>query len=231
MKPKEKRLVRMRLEPADRVIHALFRAALDKPKVFVKELFPSKCVIVAVKPAGEAPAAIEHERADDRAGRVAVSLEAFGEHSKACAQRLAGEILHPVVEGISASEDRSMRWPGEGYLSDRAFKDNAFLCQRVHVRRQVAGIPVATQAVGSQGVHGDDQNVWSPRFVLPAAARKQQNRQEEESQATREKNGGSPETGCPTDSGGRAHLRLGTPVGAFSYFFCFARLAIGFECL
>ena len=124
-----------------------------------------------------------------------------------------------------------MRWPSEGYLGDRAFKDNAFLCQRVHVGRQVGGIPVATQAVGSQGVHGDDQNVWSPRFVLPAAARKQQNRQEEESQATREKNGGSPETGCPTDSGGRAHLRLGTPVGAFSYFFCFARLAIGFECL
>src|SRR6516164_5339955 len=200
MKPNEKRFVRMRLEPADRVIHALFRTALDKPKVFVKELFPRKRVIIAVKPAGEAPAAIEHERADDRAGRIAVGLEAFGERSKAGTQRLAGEILHPIVEGIGASEDGCMRWPSEGYLSDRPFKDNTFLCQRVHAGRQVGGIPVATQAVGSQGVHGDDQNVWSARFALPAATQKQQNRQEEESS--------SPETWCATCSGGKTHLRL-----------------------
>jgi len=72
MEPEENRLIWMSFQPAQGVVHALFRAALDKADIFLKELLPGKCVIVAFKSAGEPPTPIEHKRADDRAGSIAV---------------------------------------------------------------------------------------------------------------------------------------------------------------
>src|SRR5260370_11641259 len=85
MEPEEKRLIWMSFKPANGVVHALFRAALDEAEILYKELLPGKCVIVAFKSAGEPPTPNQYKRADDRAGSIDVVFEAFSQSAQAIA--------------------------------------------------------------------------------------------------------------------------------------------------
>jgi hypothetical protein len=74
------------------------------------------------------------------------------------------------VEGIGAGEDGCMRRPSERNLGDTTFEDDAVFRQRVHIGREASCIAVATHAIGAQGVYGDDQDVRTRGFILPARA-------------------------------------------------------------
>src|SRR6267143_1201134 len=85
MEPEEKRLILVSLQPANSVVHTLFRTTLDEAEILLKELLPGKGVIVALKSAGEPPTPIAHKRADDRAGSITVVFEAFRQGAKSIA--------------------------------------------------------------------------------------------------------------------------------------------------
>jgi hypothetical protein len=72
-----------------------------------------------------------------------------------------------------------VRWPGERNLSDTALEDDAVFRQRVHVGSEAAGVAVATHAIGAQGVHCNNQDVRTRRFLLTAGAEEQREPKQE----------------------------------------------------
>src|SRR6266851_5669493 len=149
VKPEEKRLIRMRFQPSNGVIHALLGAAFHEAKVPLQKFLPGKSIIVAVKAAGKPPASIQDERTDDSAGGVTIGPQAFSQGSKTIVQRLCGEIPDAIMKGIGAGEDRRVRWQGKGDLRDSAFEYDGIFRESVYAWRETAGIAIAAHAVSA----------------------------------------------------------------------------------
>ena len=97
------------VEPVERGIHHLVGRPLYRGEVEMLELFQIELVVVDAKALIQPPAAVEHERANERAGLVPVLRERFGQRRLRLAERGGAVQAHAVIRGIEARHDRGMR--------------------------------------------------------------------------------------------------------------------------
>ena len=138
---------------------ALAGPAIHQANVFLPKCFSREGVVVEIEAARQPPAAVQHERAYDRAGGIALLLENLGHRTEARVERLPGKILHAILKGISTRQDRGMRRPGQRHLRDGALEDNAVARQGVEGRGLHIGRAVAAEVVGANRVNGDENHV------------------------------------------------------------------------
>src|SRR5712692_3631900 len=140
MKPEEKWPARSFLppfliKPIQRVGNALPRPAIHQTDIFFHEALGGESVVVKIEAPGQSPTAIEHKGADYCAGGIALLFEGLSDGAELRRQRLSGEILHTVLEGIRSSQNGRVRRPGERDLRDGVFEPNAVAGQSIQRRR------------------------------------------------------------------------------------------------
>ena len=79
MNPGEERLALVAIEPMERRVHHLVAGPLHRRQIEVLELPQVELVVVDAEALVEAPAAVEHERSDERAGLITVRRKHFSE--------------------------------------------------------------------------------------------------------------------------------------------------------
>src|SRR5579864_2410267 len=131
VQPEEKRAARILLQPGQCTADALAGGTLHQAQSSIGEGFGRERVIVEIKSAGQPPAAVENERADHRSRRIAVLLESLRYRTEARFERLPGEILDSVLEGVQTGQNGGMRRPGERNLRNGPLEDNAIPRQRI----------------------------------------------------------------------------------------------------
>ena len=158
MKPKKKGLLAHTTQPVQCMIHALSGLTIHQAKVFLEIGLPRKRVIVEIETPTEPPTSIQDKRADNCTCGITMLFEALGERPETYRERLTGEILDPVREGVCAGQDGSMRRPSEGNLGDSSVKPHSLARQGIYERRLYLSGSVASEAVRAQSIHGDKDN-------------------------------------------------------------------------
>src|SRR6266699_5587438 len=75
VQPKEKRTLRIFLQPDQRMGDTFSRLAIDQAEVPVLKLLRRECVIVKIESARQSPTAVKHKRTDHGARPVAILFE------------------------------------------------------------------------------------------------------------------------------------------------------------
>ena|SRR5205085_151782 len=100
MQPKEKRPVRVLLQPLQCPRHALSSATFNQTKIAILELLWRKRVIVKIEAPSQPPTPIEHKRTHHRSGAISMVLERLSNRAKLGIERRTGKILHAVLKRI-----------------------------------------------------------------------------------------------------------------------------------
>src|SRR6266404_8403438 len=111
--------------------YALPGATVHQSGIFFLEGFRRERIIIKIKAAGQPPTPIENEGADHGSGGVTRLLEGLRHGAKLLRQRLAGEILHAILKGVSAGQDHRVRRPGKWDLRDCALKHHTIMSQSI----------------------------------------------------------------------------------------------------
>ena len=118
-----------RIEQRERRIDDAVRPALG-PARAAGHAF-AQPVVVEIEAAREPIAAIEHQRADDRAGRVARLLQAFGQRGDRVGQPEDLVVPHAVAGRIEGRHQRGVRRQRQRRRGDRGLEANSGGRQRV----------------------------------------------------------------------------------------------------
>src|SRR3989449_4588407 len=129
MKPKKKGLLVHTPQPVQCMVHAFSGLTIHQAEVFLEIGLPRKRVIVEIETPTEPPTSIQDKRADNCTCGITMLFEALGERPETYRERLTGEILDPVREGVCAGQDGSMRRPSEGNLGDSSVKPHSLARQ------------------------------------------------------------------------------------------------------
>ena len=127
---------------------------MERGRVAVREM-----IVVDVEAAIQAEAAVENERADERAGSIAGRLEQGGERRHARVETEARVVVNAVAVGRHAGEDRRVRGQGQRRRRERVRKANAGGSKTIERRRQAAAVPVSAEAILAKRVDRDQQDV------------------------------------------------------------------------
>src|SRR5450432_29471 len=125
MEPEEKGVRLTLLQPRERAINALSRSPVHQPNIAANEGFWRKRIIIKIEASSQSPTPVEHESADHRARRIAVLFESLGDRPKSRIERLAGKILHSVLERIHAGENGRMGRPRQWNLRNGTLEHDA----------------------------------------------------------------------------------------------------------
>ena len=103
--PGEKRCIPAGVEPMKRRVDHLIRGPLNRGQVDVLELLQVELVVVDAKPLIQTPAAIENERADERAGLVPTLRERFGQRRLGLAEGRGAVQAYAVIRRVETRHD------------------------------------------------------------------------------------------------------------------------------
>jgi hypothetical protein len=93
------------LEPAEGRVHHLVGRPLHGGEVEVLEFLQVEAIVVVVEPLVEAPAAVEHERADEGRRLVAARGEDLGQRLLRLAERGAAVDAYAVEGGLHPRQE------------------------------------------------------------------------------------------------------------------------------
>src|SRR5205823_14925845 len=113
MQPKEKRPVRVLLQPLQCPRHALSSATFNQTKIATLELLWSKRVIIKIEAPSQPPTAVEDKRAHHCARPVSMILERLSNRAKLGTERRPRKILHAVLKRIHPCQNHRVRRPGQ----------------------------------------------------------------------------------------------------------------------
>jgi hypothetical protein len=156
------------LQPREGEIHDLVALLLDGAEVDDLVLREVEAVGVVVEPLVEAPARVEHPRADERSRRPARLLQPLRERHRLCLEEEAAVVADAVMGRNEAGEDRGVRGQGHRGGGGRLLEDDALARDGVDVRRLDAREAVAAEAVGAQRVERDEDEVERSGRGVPA---------------------------------------------------------------
>src|SRR5436305_1692169 len=159
MQPKEKRPVRVLLQPLQCPRHAFSSATFNQTKIAILELLWSKRVIVKIEAASQPPTPVEDKCTHHRAGPVSMILERLSNRAKLGIQRRPRKILHAVLKRICPCQNHGVRRPGQRHLRNRAFEHDPVMRQRVECRRLHILGSVTTDVVRAYGVNRDQNYI------------------------------------------------------------------------
>ena len=124
------------------------------PVVAVREV-----VVVHVEPAGEAEAPVQRETGDEGRRPVSRVVKGLGQGRDRVRQDVIAVVAYPVAKRREAGQDRGVRRRRERHLCDRGREARAAGRERVEHRGGGAGVSVAAQVVGAEGVDRDEQDI------------------------------------------------------------------------
>src|SRR5258708_2614343 len=100
MQPKEKRPVRVLLQPLQYPRHAPSSATFNQTKIAILELLWSNRVIIKIEAPGQPPTAVEDKCTHHCAGPVSMIFKGLRHRTELRRQRRPGKILHAVLKRI-----------------------------------------------------------------------------------------------------------------------------------
>ena len=147
-------------EPCQRGIHDLVGAAFRVELVMARGVAPgSELVVVGVESLGGAVAAVEHEGADERCGRVTLSLQSLGECFVLVRQSVGSVVAHAVPRRVVPGQNRRVCRKRHRHRADHVRKAHASRREIIECRGLGARVAVAADAVAAQGVERHEQDV------------------------------------------------------------------------
>ena len=153
--PEKEALAAMAIEPGQRLVHdRAARPLVRGPSVRA----PRHPIAVGLESLDQAEAAIERERRDECGRREARALQRVG-------QRRRRQIEpHPVVPGavpggIPARHQARVRGQRDRRRRERARESHALAREPIHRRRPRGGVAVGADAIGTQRIDGDEDEV------------------------------------------------------------------------
>src|SRR5437764_3693697 len=159
MQPKEKRPVRVLLQPLQCPRHALSSATFNQTKIAILELLWSKRVIIKIEAPSQPPTPVEHKRAHHCAGPISMIFKRLRYGAELRRQRRTGKILHAVLKRIRPCQNHRVRRPSQRHLRDRVFEHDPVMRQRIKRRRLHVLGAVTTDVVGAYGVNRDENYI------------------------------------------------------------------------
>src|SRR6476660_5727436 len=116
-------------------------------------------VVVLVEAAVEAEPAVQHERADKRAGAVSGTLEKAAEGWHPLVEPSGRVVVNAVVPRQQTGQDGRVCRQRERRRRERMRVADAASSETIEVWRQPAAIAVRAHPVLAQGVNRDDEDV------------------------------------------------------------------------
>src|SRR5439155_24191036 len=108
MQPKEKRTLRIFLQPRQGPSDALSGRPVHQTQIAVFKLLRSEGVIIKIEAPRQTPTAVEHERAHHRALTISMIFEGLSDRSELSVKRRPTEIQHSFLKVIHSSHDHRM---------------------------------------------------------------------------------------------------------------------------
>ena len=156
--PEEPRGRRPRFQPRPGRGRRLVRGTLHVGRA-APVLAVGQVIVVHVEPAREAEAPVQREPGDEGRRPVPRVVEGLGQGGDGLGQHEVAVVAHAVAKRGEPGEDRGVRRCRERHVGDRGREARAAGGQRVEDGGRGAGVTVAADVVGAEGVDGDEQDV------------------------------------------------------------------------
>ena len=137
----------------------------------------SNLVVVAIEAVGEPKAPVEHEGGHEGSRAVTAAAEMVSEGGGGGGERRGPVEADPVAGWEEPGQDRGVGGEGEGGGRPRCREPGSFSGQAVQIGGGGGWAPVRTEAIGTTGVDGDQEQVSPHRrrgWRVPRATRQQE---------------------------------------------------------
>jgi hypothetical protein len=164
VQPDEERRVRggsrrARGEPLECAVHGVLARTLSIREVTNHSVVP-QLVVVTVKSLAEVVPAVEHLGRHEGLRLVAFAFQTLGESLRRFRNPVGPVVPNSVRGRFQAGQDRGVRWKRERRRRDGTFHSHSLGRQPIDVACPCLVVTVAPEAIRTEGVHRDEDDVW-----------------------------------------------------------------------